>query len=216
MKLHNLLIQLCAVLIINLLTSSAIWAAGVNGHNVTKVDFGRNGQTLGQYVQTNRQNWQEQGKNGSKFKFVERNRDDWSVYLFDASRGVSIQLDLHTKKIYYSDNNSQRRELYTIQNVSSGNAAVPVNGRNVKKVVFGRNGKRFGRYIKTNGSNWQEQGRSGARFNFVEKNRDDWSVYLFDASRGVSIQLDLHTKKVYYSDKKSNKRELYSIMKSTI
>lgn len=56
------------------------------------------------------------------------------------------------------------------------------------------------RFVHTGGGNWQELGNDGARFNFIEVQRDEWSVYLRDDSRGVNLQLDLHRKQVLYSD----------------
>ena len=40
--------------------------------------------------------------------------DEWSVYRVDRSRGVKIQIDLHTRKVYYSDKNTPRRVPYNV------------------------------------------------------------------------------------------------------
>ena len=89
---------------------------GVNGYNVQIVHYGQQGQQQGSFVQTGPGQWQEQPTHagGNAFAFEERQRDDWSVYLFDASRGVAIQLDLYTRIVYYSDAQSPRRELYQV------------------------------------------------------------------------------------------------------
>jgi hypothetical protein len=49
-----------------------------------------------------------------RFRFEEVQRDDWSVYLVDRSRGVNLQLDLHTRRVMYSQGNGARSELYQI------------------------------------------------------------------------------------------------------
>jgi len=126
------------------------------------------------------------------------------------NRGVNIQLDLHTKKVMYSDkNNSKKTELYKIKESYSG-----PNGWTVCVVEFGdRNGRKSGSYVQTRGKNWVEKNVSGkTTFKFVETHRDEWSAYLSDTSRGVNIQLDLYTQKVMYSDRRNTKRtELYKI-----
>ena len=42
--------------------------------------------------------WREHSP-GVDFYFVERGRDEWSVYLFDAGRKIALQLDLYTKLV---------------------------------------------------------------------------------------------------------------------
>ena len=64
--------------------------------------------------------WEERGADGSAFQFAETNRDDWSVYLNDASRGVSLAIDAHTRRVMYSDPGApQWRPLYDLTRVSA-------------------------------------------------------------------------------------------------
>ena len=186
----------------------------VNGRNVTFVKFGNaKSSFVGSFIQRggNKQ-WVEEGrKQGvARFKFQETHRDDWSVYLIDRSRGVNIQIDLHTKKIMYSDRKSKRsRHLYNVTERYSG-----VNGWTVRGVKFMNNSNQYlGRFISKGTKNWLEQNKAGRTvFRFKEVARDEWSVYLRDDSRGVNIQLDLHTKKVMYSDKRNTRRRaIYKI-----
>lgn len=175
----------------------------VNGRNVNQVFHSQ-----GKFVDNGGGNWSEIGNNGGGFNFRENNRDDWSVYLFDASRNVNIQLDIHTKTIYYSDANSGRRPLYKITDAKAPQTSKPqagINGRNVKTVKYPG-----GRFKMKSGGRWQEKNNDG-KHNFVETGRDDWSVYLTDSSRGVNIQLDLHTKNIYYSDNNTARRVQYKI-----
>lgn len=108
------------MVLLSLLTFTALFASinvgaqSANGHNVRIVTFADfNGRTLGQFVQQ-RGGWVETGKRGgARFRFRELNRDDWSVYLQDDSRGVFIQLDLHTRRVNYRDTGALRH-LYNI------------------------------------------------------------------------------------------------------
>jgi hypothetical protein len=92
----------------------------VNGSNVALVKFGFKGQVLGAFKQADGKQWQEISRAGSgnTFNFTETGRDDWSVYLFDKTRRVKIQLDLYTRKIYFSDSQTPRREQYEIIDAS--------------------------------------------------------------------------------------------------
>ena len=104
---------------------SAAAQAGVNGGNASAVDFGQSGRKLGEYRQSGPRQWVETNAAGAvTFRFEERQRDEWSVYLTDPARGVNIQLDLNTRKVVYSDKGSPRRVLYDILNARSQPAAV--------------------------------------------------------------------------------------------
>jgi hypothetical protein len=83
-----------------------------------------------------------------------------------------------------------------------------VNGRNVTVVVAPT-----ALYVLVPFGRWIEEGDNGATNNFVEEKRDASSVYLFDASRNVRLQLDLAKKQIYYSEGKSSKRPLYAIVR---
>ena len=83
---------------------------GVNGRNVTRVDYGQ-----GAFQQTGEGLWVELNAAGQPaFRFSETGRDDWSVYLHDASRNLQIQIDLYRKWISYGTNHQARTDLYQI------------------------------------------------------------------------------------------------------
>lgn len=192
-------------------SATTSFAAVVNGRNVNTVEFASNGNTLGAFIQTGAKTWKEDSFEGNDFDFREMNRDDWSVYLRDASRGVNIQLDLHTKKVMYSDDNGNAFPLYDISR-----SLKKVNGYLTCYVAFSAiNGsKTLGSFTQTKGKQWKEVSANpkGNSFNFTEVARDQWSVYLRDASRGVNIQLDLHTKKVMYNEDGKARRSLYQVV----
>lgn len=180
--------------------------------NVIKVDFGRNGNKLGHYIETGKKAWKEVGiaKGAGTFEFKELNRDQWSIYLRDETRSVSIQLDLHTKKVMYSDSRtSQRRPLYEIMDVS-----FRTTGRTVREVTYkSPDNSKKGKFIQKDGKGWVEiDGTGKTIFNFVEQERDDWSVYLFDKSRNAHIQLDLHTKLVSFAVGTQKPYPIYKII----
>ena len=173
-------------------------SAAVTGQTVTSVNT-----PTGQFKAQPFRKWVEQGSDGASFTFDEQNRDAWSVYLSDPSRGVRLQIDLQRKQIFYADATAPgMRPLYGIVGSSS-----EVNGRNVVSVRMPS-----GKYRMTGAGAWVEKGNNGATFNFVEENRDDWSVYLLDSTRGVRLQLDLHRRQVFYADESAPAmRPLYAI-----
>ncbi len=183
-------------------------AGEVNGASVKRVFHAG-----GRFVDKGNGKWEERGNDGAKFDFRETNRDEWSVYLTDDSRGVNLQLDLHRKMIFYSDANTPQRPQYEITKAEAGKssgssapaAAGAINGRNVKNVKYDG-----GSFRQRKDGSWIEKNNDG-KHNFVETGRDDWSVYLEDKSRNVNIQLDLHRKEIFYSDASTPKRVQYTI-----
>ncbi|MDF7777105.1 mannan-binding lectin [Sphingomonas sp. AOB5] len=87
-------------------------------------------------------------------------------------------------------------------------------GRNVTAVMVdaGPNGQ----YVKQGRDTWAELDTRGRPiFQFRERARDDWSVYLVDEGRGVEIQLDIHRRKVTISNRGGPRRDLYNIIRFT-
>jgi hypothetical protein len=185
------------------------------GRNVHLVQFGyATGDALGTYFQTDPYSWVEQNAVGQAvFFFEEQGRDDWSVYLYDSSRGVGIQLDLFRQKVVYSTNHNDatRRDLYDVRYASAG-----TNGRLAKTVFFGNSrGEEVGKYVWVPGGQWIEYALPGITQNatFNEVGRDDWSIYLWDPSRNANIRIDLFTGKVMYrGDGESSERVLYNVL----
>lgn len=197
-------------LVLSFMLSVAV-QANTNGRNVNVLEFGDNSGKLGIFRQISKNQWIEQNKQGEQtFSFNQTQRDDWSVYLLDSSRNVRLQLDLHRKVVSYSDPQTPLRDQYKILSSSS-----KLSGWLVSGVVFKDDGAKFGEYNQQAGKAWQELSLPSRKvvFNFQEQARDDWSVYLYDASRDVHIQLDLHTRKVMYSEGNGARRPLYTINK---
>jgi hypothetical protein len=190
-----------------------IAAQPANGRNVNMVIFGTAAAEMGSFrLSAPGGEWLETGVDHSqiRFRFRETRRDDWSVYLRDDSRRVEIQLDLHTKKVMYSDAaNPTPRAQYPIRDASA-----KMNGWLVQRVTFA--GTPGGSFTKA-GQEWIERAQTSPwpRFRFRETSRDDWSVSLRDDSRKVDIRLDLHTGNIYSTDPSTPRVVLYSIQKSS-
>lgn len=174
----------------------------VNGRNVNFIKFTNSaGEFKGTFIQREVEKlWEEEGtqQGATRYSFQEVGRDDWSVYLRDDSRGVNIQIDLHTKKVMYSDDtNGERRYLYTVTE-----RYAKTNGWVASQVKFGYGAETLGAFVQYSDGIWVEEGAAAGteRFRFKETGRDEWSVYLHDASRKANVQLDLSTKKVLYQD----------------
>lgn len=201
------------IAVLSVLVALPLAAQPTNGRNVNMVIFGNGQSDMGSYrLAGPGREWLETGvdHNNITFRFREVSRDEWSVYLHDAGRRVNIQLDLYKKKVMYSDAaNPAPRELYSIVN-----AYAKTNGWIVKRVTFA--GKPGGSFTK-NGDHWTEraEGSQKPRFRFRETGRDDWSVYLRDDSRGVDLQIDLHTGNIYYTDPSTPRTVLYRIQHSS-
>ncbi len=79
----------------------------VNGQNVSLVRFGSDGKEAGMFAQKDEKRWFELGADNTKrFEFEETGRDEWSVYLTDASRDMKVQLDLYTKEVKFTQGTS--------------------------------------------------------------------------------------------------------------
>ena len=174
------------------------WPA-ITGRTANMIEFGRaDGTRLGYYRQMGPTTWVEQNAQGmTTFLFSEVARDDWSVYLYDASRRVNIQLDLFTKKVMYSDSSSPSRwQLYTVLN-----ALAKMNGYLVSKVFYTNNQRadETGSFVVSSPGYWDERSPDNVtRFRFREIGRDEWSAYLYDQSRDVYVQLDLFKQQVLF------------------
>lgn len=90
--------------------------------------------------------------------------------------------------------------------VPVSDAASPVTGRNVEVVRFASGS------FEREGKVWLEKRADGTpAFSFTETGRDEGSVYLFDQSRNVQIQLDLTLGQIFYADGNNPLRPLYKI-----
>ncbi|MES2322257.1 MAG: hypothetical protein V4633_08355 [Pseudomonadota bacterium] len=96
----------------------------------------------------------------------------------------------------------------------AGSAAV--NGRNATAAVLGQSGSRTGTLTKIDGTSWLHTDTSGESIaRFEETNRDENSVYLVNRVSGVTLQLDLRTRKAVSTDSISRRRTSVEILSAT-
>lgn len=184
--------------------------SATNGRNVTLVEYGRDDAKTGRFYQLDDTTWVEENP-GNRFTFQELGRDDWSVYLLDATRGAYIQIDLYLDQVFLSGDNFQsKQDIYTILEPYSRMTAWLVTDVHFTGLA-GQNAA--GLFRNVGGRNWLEEGTAPnpTRFAFTEVARDDWSVYLEDRSRNVSIQLDLFTREVKYAPIGAPRQPIYAI-----
>lgn len=180
-------------------------ATVTNGFNVTKVIYSdAHGQRLGKFEQTDKNHWTEYAEQiNQQFYFVEQNRDEWSVYLYDSSRNMHIQLDLHRKKVLFQQGKQPRTDLYDIKRVKG---AADNYGDSVNNYLH----EKF-RYQLADGSItvlknkydkvWIEKSKqSGTQFKFTEHYRNEYEIHLYDAERNVNAYIDLKNYRVYYKN----------------
>ena len=91
----------------------------MNVDDITQVTY----QGGGQFVQQAGTEWIEYSNDG-EFIFQENGRDAWSIYLYDASRDLNIQLDLWTGEVKCSSQDCTG-VLYLIEGVSRGEGCEP-------------------------------------------------------------------------------------------
>ncbi len=83
----------------------------VNGYNLAEIDF-----ETGSFKKTGDAQWSEFNSEGKvTFSFQEVTRDDWSVYLDDASRNMQVQLDVYRKMVSFGVKGGPKRDLYVIK-----------------------------------------------------------------------------------------------------
>jgi len=171
-----------------------------NGYSVQHAQFAE-----GHFIQTGPVTWRENRGKG-KFEFTESARDKWSVFLEDSSRKVSIHIDLHRKKIRYSDPKTPWQDQYDLLSAAS------VVGWLAGYAEFRRDSV-VGSFLQTGPKTWKEMDENGKTlFQFVESSRDDWSVYLNDPSRRISIKIDIFRKKISWSRPRTPWHDLYDVL----
>ncbi len=89
--------------------------AGVNGTNVARVEFNQ-----GAVMQKAAPGvWVEYDATGRQtFRFEERGRDEWSVYLFDPSRNVRVQIDLFVRQLLIVQPDGERQAFGAVTGAS--------------------------------------------------------------------------------------------------
>lgn len=100
------------------------------------------------------------------------------------------------------------------QSGTSPDAAITVTGANVNFVAFGNLGEDpVGSFRNLGNMVWVEEGANGEqRFTYSERQRDEWSVFLYDESQDVEIELDIYNGEVKYRQGEGQQTFLHSIL----
>lgn len=174
--------------------------------------------------------WMEFNRDGVDVaRYGERLRSAEQIVLRQDGSGFELTIDFTTMTVtaaYAGGNPLSRFRILSASEVASSGTPAPapapaqtsgeVNGENVTRVVFTGDGKtELGYFAALGSGQWAEfDVRGSINFRFVETGRDEWSVYLNDASRDVQIQLDLYTKQVLYGEDGKAVTPLYQILQA--
>ncbi|HRD76224.1 MAG TPA: CAP domain-containing protein [Hyphomicrobiaceae bacterium] len=104
---------LCLSLLVSYLPQSRA-QGGVSSRNATVVAY-----ATGQFRQTGPKAWVEVGNGGGTFNFTETGRNDTSVYLSDASRGIRIELNVSSRQIFLAHGGGPKGLLYRVTSVTA-------------------------------------------------------------------------------------------------
>ena len=181
------------VLCLTLLSEQAL---AQKGPDVTQITFGEGDVIRGHFVQVNDKTWNRLNPDRSVVSsFTETARDEWSVYLIDGSGTVSAHINLWTKLVTQGSDT-----LGSILSASSApitETAEPVKGPNVTEVAFGEGDVTRGHFVQVGDKTWNRLNPDRSVVSsFTETGRDEWSVYLIDASGTISAHINLWTKVV--------------------
>jgi hypothetical protein len=196
-----------------------------NAANTHEVDFGTGGRLLGSYVEVGRGAWDERNAQGvAAFHFRETRRDEWSIYLFDASRKMDIEIDLYRNKIIYNWQGGQPKDLYDILPApvarsmpepprrDSGRAA-EVTGYNLLWFKSGSNGQAMYSYQKAGANNWEEVDDRGVVVHtYRQTGQSAYTLTLSDPSRNMTLELDLQHRTVLSVVAGRNHQNQYDIV----
>ena len=170
----------------------------IDGLNVTKVEFVDSKGDTGNYHENIDGSWSEDNSTKKDhFHFTVSSKDKSSVFLYDASRDLALDLNLASKTVNYNGGT-----LYTITTISKAapSRSVQKNAYAVTQIEFSDStGKLLGNLHMNADGTWTEDSTTEKnKFSFTEEARDQWSIYLYDSSRDLSLQLNLDTKEVIY------------------
>ena len=99
----------------DMITTEEIDPASINAFDIEYIEMNAGHATPSTIEMESEGVWLESHPDGITHYFREEDRDEWSVYLRDDARGVTLQLDINMMEVLYSDDNDgTRRKLYDI------------------------------------------------------------------------------------------------------
>ena len=199
-----------------------------NGYDTTFVTF-----DTGTLEQASSINWIEYAVDGitPRFTWQVENRDEWSIYLTDKSRGMYMQIDMYRMWVQLSWKGQPKYDFKKIISAQSKNPnisqsstiklgdvgeAVKSNVPKAKSNGYDTTFVKFdtGTLEQSSSINWIEYAVDGItpRFTWQVENRDEWSIYLTDKSRGMYMQIDMYRMWVQLSWKGQPKYDFKKII----
>ena len=199
-----------------------------NGYDTTFVTF-----DTGTLEQSSSINWIEYAVDGitPRFTWQVENRDEWSIYLTDKSRGMYLQIDMYRMWVQLSWKGQPKYDFKKIISAQSKNPnisqrstiklgdvgeAVKSNVPKAKSNGYDTTFVKFdtGTLEQSSSINWIEYAVDGItpRFAWQVENRDEWSIYLTDKSRGMYMQIDMYRMWVQLSWKGQPKYDFKKII----
>ena len=199
-----------------------------NGYDTTFVKF-----DTGTLEQSSSINWIEYAVDGitPRFTWQVENRDEWSIYLTDKSRGMYMQIDMYRMWVQLSWKGQPKYDFKKIISAQSKNPnisqsstiklgdvgeAVKSNVPKAKSNGYDTTFVKFdtGTLEQSSSINWIEYAVDGItpRFTWQVENRDEWSIYLTDKSRGMYMQIDMYRMWVQLSWKGQPKYDFKKII----
>ena len=163
----------------------------LNGYNTVRVTYDKPAgvtSKIGGFLQINATQWME-GNDDGRFYYTETSRTGSSIFLFDNSRSVTIELDMINYRVNYSDLNSSFY-IYKISDPQPQKA----NGWVVNEVV-----RDFATFLMTMPGEWVETSTDGTTHTYSEWGRSEGELYIWDTSRDLHMKIDLLSDKIYYS-----------------
>ena len=199
-----------------------------NGYDTTFVTF-----DTGTLEQSSSINWIEYAVDGitPRFTWQVENRDEWSIYLTDKSRGMYMQINMYRMWVQLSWKGQPKYDFKKIISAQSKNPnisqsstiklgdvgeAVKSNVPKAKSNGYDTTFVKFdtGTLEQSSSINWIEYAVDGItpRFTWQVENRDEWSIYLTDKSRGMYMQINMYRMWVQLSWKGQPKYDFKKII----
>lgn len=179
-------------------------ADGVTAANVDRIEIQSHGLRRGEIYRTESGVWQERTNpidekpaNDQVFDYTEAARTTTAVLLRDAYRGIELELDLASRKVFYSDNNISRQPIYDI---AGATRAEIIDARDVRYVTFAEESARgpLLSLVNEHGGLWVLREPSERVF-FFERHRDEYGVSLRDYSEKLVAGINFLSQQVVIS-----------------
>lgn len=159
-------------------SASQTFITSPNGRNAGWIDFSNASETVeGTFVQMDGTRWEERQPGRVTHRFEQTGRDEWSVYLRDASRDVELQLDLYKREVNVEPYGPGRRTIYQVRGARVNAYATGIVGYRAPKGEAGE-------FLLEQGQ-WIRYPDGGKPSTYEETGRDVWSIYLRDSAGGT-------------------------------